>query len=160
MPHGVINLSVIFGIFFAVCTFLVFLMVEPGIALVMSLFSGAFTSLLMSVFGWISLMAERKKFASVEKLLQEHNVCCEANGAHFFENTMIVGRIYFCENGEILFIHFKGKKHTVEAIQPNDIQRTELVNRNLIFHIASDEMYTIMITKEISDTLKDKYNVV
>lgn len=155
-----IILSIIFGAFVAVGTFFILIIVDPEVALPMALFSGASSALLMSAFGWISLMAERKKFASVEKLLQEHNVYCEANGAHFFENKMTAGRIYFCENGEILFIHFKGKKYTVEAIQPNDIQRTELVNRNLRFHIASDEMYTVIITKEISDTLKDKYNVV
>lgn len=155
-----IILSIIFGAFVAVCSFFILIIVDPEVALPMALFSGASSALLMSAFGWISLATEKKRFVSIQNLLKNHNVFCEADGAHFFENKMIVGKIYFCENGEILFIHFKGKKHTVEAIQPNDIQRTELVNRNLRFHIASDEMYTVIITKEISDTLKDKYNVV
>lgn len=159
MLHGVIVVSVIFGIITAVFVFFVFLILLSEIALPMAIFSGAFSSLLISVIGWISLTADNKKFASVEKLLQNHNIYCKTDGARYMGNKLTAGKIYFCEN-EILFIHFKGKRHTVETISPDNIHKTEFIKNNFRFHIASDEMYTVIITKEISDTLKDKYNVV
>ena len=161
--HGVIIVSIIIGSFFGVCTFFAFIILEPGIALPMALFLGAFASLLMSVFGCISLITEKKRFASVEKLLKIHNIFCQSDGARIVENKLLAGRIYFCQDGKILFIYFKSKKHIVETILPGNIQKAEILNKNFRFHIDNGIMYTAMINgiaKESLDILKDKYNVV
>lgn len=148
---GIIILSILLGIFFAVITFIICLFVNPEIALVCAIMAGALFSLLSSICMSISEKRASKRYAAVEEELMIP-FFYKSNGNIKMGKSVDNATVYFCED-KIVFVFLRARNHICEEVEKNNIERFEFDRSQTSIYTKDGRSY-FMILNDFGTDLK------
>ena len=140
---GIIILSILLGIFFAVFTFIICSFVSPESAFACAIFAGAVFTLLCSICMSISQKRANKRYAAVEKELAIP-FFYKSNGNFKMGTKVDNGTVYFCED-KVVFVFLRSRNNICEEVEKNNIERFEFDKSQTNLYTKDGRSYFMLL---------------